>query len=162
MKTLFSTDMAGALFSNDRKHRFMLWRIWDETKPRVMFIGLNPSNANESDPDPTIQSVGRISKFNGFGGFYMLNLFSFVTPYPEELQELSAHQQANDHHLSGTSIHCSTIVYAWGRFDVAKERGEVIKKMFPTAKVLGLNKNGSPKHPLFQREKTELKDYPNT
>lgn len=59
----------GADFSNDRKYRYALWRIWDRTKPLVMFIGLNPSTANETENDPTIKSVGRISKNNGYGGF---------------------------------------------------------------------------------------------
>ena len=58
MQDLF--DDNGADFSPDRKHRYSLWRIWDRSKPLVMFIGLNPSTANESDNDPTIRSVCRI------------------------------------------------------------------------------------------------------
>ena len=45
----------GAFFSSNRKYRYALWRVWDHTKPYVMFIGLNPSIANETDNDPTIR-----------------------------------------------------------------------------------------------------------
>ena len=36
-----------AILSADRKYRYVLTRIWDETKPTVVFIGLNPSTADE-------------------------------------------------------------------------------------------------------------------
>ena len=66
-------EESGAEFSEDRKYRFCLFRIWDRNLPLVMFIGLNPSTANETDSDPTIRSCGRIAKANGYGGFYMMN-----------------------------------------------------------------------------------------
>ena len=43
-----------ALFSKDRVYRYALWRIWDLKKPKVLFIGLNPSTADEIKNDPTI------------------------------------------------------------------------------------------------------------
>ena len=36
-------EINGAEFSEGRKYRYALWRIWDSSKPLVMFIGLNPS-----------------------------------------------------------------------------------------------------------------------
>jgi len=65
---------SGAEFSECRKYRYALWRIWDKSKPLVMFIGLNPSTANENVDDPTIRSVCRMTKNNGYGGVYMMNL----------------------------------------------------------------------------------------
>ena len=32
----------GAELSPCRRYRYALWRIWDDSKPAVMFIGLNP------------------------------------------------------------------------------------------------------------------------
>ncbi len=68
----------GAKFSEDKRYRYMLWRRWDETKACVMFIGLNPSTANESTDDPTIRSVVAIANNLGYGGVYMLNLFQLI------------------------------------------------------------------------------------
>lgn len=79
----------GAEFSEDRKYRFALWRIWDKSKPLVMFVGLNPSTANESDNDPTIKSVCRIAKSNGFGGVYMMNCFAYVSTDPKQLVDVA-------------------------------------------------------------------------
>lgn len=44
-----------AILSADRKYRYVLNRIWDETKSTVVFIGLNPSTADEETDDQTIR-----------------------------------------------------------------------------------------------------------
>lgn len=49
MSDLFNTS--GAEFSKCGKYRYKLWRIWDNTKPLAMCIGLNPSTANAYDND---------------------------------------------------------------------------------------------------------------
>lgn len=76
MNTLFSEDYpittmrAGAKFSECRKFRYALWRIWDDKLPKVMFIGINPSKADESEPDNTITKVCKIAKNNGYGSIF--------------------------------------------------------------------------------------------
>ena len=37
-----------AKLSECRKYRYALWRTWDDSKPYVMFVGLNPSTADEN------------------------------------------------------------------------------------------------------------------
>ena len=73
----------GAEFSPCQKYRYKLWRIWDNTLPLVMFIGLNPSTANEINDDHTVSNVGKIAKSNGYGGFYMMNSFPFISTDPK-------------------------------------------------------------------------------
>ena len=80
-------DDTDAIFSVCRNYRYVLWRIWDNSKPKVMFIGLNPSTANEEIDDPTIRRVKSLAKNWGYGGVYMLNLFTYVTAYPEQLKK---------------------------------------------------------------------------
>jgi hypothetical protein len=46
------------------------------------------------------------------------------------------------------------IVFAWGNFIEARERGKKMIEMFPAAHALYINKNGSPKHPLYCRKDT--------
>ena len=43
-----------AILSEDRKYRYILWRIWDQSKPMVLFIALNPSTADETHDDRTV------------------------------------------------------------------------------------------------------------
>ena len=44
----------GAVLSEDRKYRYALWRIWEAEGPKVLFICLNPSKADEFNDDPTL------------------------------------------------------------------------------------------------------------
>lgn len=71
------------VFSDCRKYRFALWRVWDDSLPRVMFIGLNPSTADESDDDPTLIRCIRYAKSWGYGGICMANLFAFRATDPK-------------------------------------------------------------------------------
>lgn len=155
---------AGATFSPDKTYRFALWRRWDINKPIAMFIGLNPSTANEKKTDPTITRLMGIpgkpglAQRNGFGGFYMMNLYPFVTPYPWEL-EISPHKlPENDLHLYQVSLQCDTIVFCWGNFNTFGRDAEVMQ-MFTGAKCFGKNKSGSPKHPLYLAGDTKLIVY---
>jgi hypothetical protein len=161
------SNNCGAEFSECRNYRYALWRIWDETKPLVMFIGLNPSTANETDNDPTIKSVCRIAKHNGYGGVYMMNCFPLVSTNPEALRdydkEVFSQQQffLNNQWLSDVSTRCFDVVFAWGNFKVVSDlkRDAELLKMFPNAKALQVNKNGSPKHPLYCKSETKLIPY---
>lgn len=149
---------SGAQFSACRSYRYALWRIWDETKPLVMFVGLNPSTANETDADPTIRSVERIARHNGFGGLYMTNCFAYISTDPNQLKAAEK-DILNDIQLLTTALKCDcNVVFAWGSFPVVKELGRDVEltKMFPFAKALHINKNGSPKHPLYCKTETNL------
>lgn len=132
-------DEQGATFSECAKYKFALWRIWENELPKIMFIGLNPSTATEKDNDHT-----------GYGGFYMLNLFPFITPYPKELKECSSEALLkNDTIIEQYGKVSEQVFFAWGAFKAAKERAKVIQKMFPRAMALEINQDGTPKHPLY-------------
>lgn len=65
----------GAEFSECRKYRYVLWRRWDWKGygNQVMFIGLNPSTADETEDDPTIRRCIRFAKDWGYSGLLMMN-----------------------------------------------------------------------------------------
>ena len=75
----------GAHFSTCRRYRYRLWRIWDENKPFVLFICLNPSTADENEDDPTIRRCVRFARDWDYGGMVMVNLFAFRATDPSEL-----------------------------------------------------------------------------
>lgn len=158
MSELFENKLSGASFSNDRKYRYCLWRIWDETKPLVMFIGLNPSQANEAKDDPTIKRVIAIAKHNGYGGFYMMNCWAFIATKPEDLKYNHMANKWNDSLIILTAGKCKDVVFAWGNFKIVTDMGrdKELKEVFPNALALCINKNGSPKHPLYCRADTTL------
>lgn len=146
---LFNDNHSGAVFSECRKHRYALWRIWDKKKPLVMFIGLNPSKADEKKPDPTITRVKTFAEDWGYGGFYMMNLFSFVSENPNSLLNCMDPVKDNDLWLSDVSLLCEKVIFCWGAFKQINGRDEIVMKMFKHADALIINKNGSPRHPLY-------------
>ena len=42
-----------ATLSPCRRYRYNLWRAWGKRENYVMFVGLNPSTADETVDDPT-------------------------------------------------------------------------------------------------------------
>ncbi len=146
--SLFPDD-SGAIFSKDRKYRYVLWRKWDNNKPMVMFIGLNPSTANEDEPDNTIIRISKFTKAWGYGGFYMLNLFTFITTYPKELKNSKNSKQVSIWYLKKYAKMSEMIVFAWGEFKEAREFSKQVIEMFPDAYCLFKNHDGSPRHPLY-------------
>ena len=75
-----------AKFSACRKYRYALWRTWDESKPYVMIIGLNPSTADENKNDPTITRCINFAKSWGYGGVCVTNLFAFRATVPSDMK----------------------------------------------------------------------------
>jgi hypothetical protein len=161
MKQQSFFETSGADFSENRKYRYALWRIWDVFKPFVMFIGLNPSTANEDADDPTIESCRRIAINNGYGGFYMMNCWAFISSDPSLIKSNPMSDEWNDNALAVIASKCGDVVFAWGNFKIVKELGrdKQLEEMFPRALVIGRNKNGSPKHPLYQKSTTKLTYY---
>ncbi|MCH7724433.1 MAG: DUF1643 domain-containing protein [Bacteroidetes bacterium] len=149
-------DNNGAEFSEGRKYRYVLWRIWDNNKPLIMFIGLNPSKANEEKTDNTITRVKRFAFDWGYGGVYMMNLFAFVSTDPKKLL-FRSHEKIgyfNNNYLKQIAEKCDKIIFAWGSFKEAQERSIEIIKMFPEGQALIINSDGSPRHPLYVKANT--------
>ena len=148
-------NQSSATFSQCRKYRYVLSRVWDASRPLIAFVGLNPSTANEYTDDPTIRRVINFANSFGYGGVYMLNLFAYVTPYPSELRQCEDPIKNNDEYLSHYSSLVDKIVFCWGNFDVFG-RDIQVSAMFPNAYCLGLNSSGSPKHPLYLKADSPL------
>lgn len=151
----FDTSVGGAHFSECRKYRYYLWRVWDVEKPLILFIGLNPSTADENMDDNTIRRVKRFARDWGYGGVYMMNLFAWVTPYPEELPLAKDPLGDNNYWLKDVSGKCKDVLCAWGSFPEAAARAKEVHAMFPRALALIVNKDGSPRHPLYVPAKTK-------
>lgn len=160
-----SAEERGALFSNCRRYRYALWRIWTREKPQLFFVAQNPSTATEEKDDPTIRSCRRIAEFNEYGGFTMLNLFAYITPYPEEVSECENPVGENDIYLIAFKKQIeetgSRICFAWGNlpYEFMHTRSKVVSEMFAEAFCLGTNKNGTPKHPLYIPANVKLIKY---
>jgi hypothetical protein len=87
--TLFERWEGTAEFSACGIYRYTLTRKWDEAKPMICFIGLNPSTADAEVNDPTIRRCIGFAHDWGFGGLLMLNLFAFRATDPKRVLKLT-------------------------------------------------------------------------
>ena len=153
---LFNQIDNGAIFSNDKKYRYVLWRIWNNDLPKLMFIGLNPSTANQHKNDNTINRIKGLCVSLGFGGFYMLNLFTYITAYPRELNECLDPVGPSDKYISMYIEKVNKTVLCYGSFKQAKNRAIEVKHLLNDVYCLGINRDGSPLHPLYCPTNSQL------
>lgn len=140
----------GAEISECGLYRYTLYRIWDESKPFMVFIGLNPSTADAVKNDPTITRCIKRAHNGGFGGLYMLNLFAFRATKPKDM--LNAKDPIgpdNDVWLDKIIQQAGLVVAAWGDDGNHMARSSVIIDRYQNLHCLLLNKSGEPRHPLY-------------
>lgn len=153
----------GAQFSDDRIYRYALWRTWNEGAGHVMFIGLNPSTADETQDDPTIRRCIGFAKSLGYGGIYMLNLFAFRATDPLVMKAATDPVgPANNDELRRYAESSSFIVAAWGCHGDYLKRDIWARMNLPNLHHLGLTKAGQPRHPLYLRADTKPMRYERT
>lgn len=155
-------SVAGAIFDDNKAHRFRLWRKWDSSKPMVLFIMLNPSTADADKNDPTVTRLIKFAQNFNYGGFYVGNIYSYITPYPETLYFLRSDEfkyEENLDHLLQMADECKDIIFGWGNGAKIFNSPAEITRMFPEAFCFELTNTGHPKHPLYLSNKSRLFKY---
>lgn len=150
----------GAIFSACRTFRYSLWRIWDDQRGYALFIGLNPSTADEKQDDPTIRRCIGFAKKWGCGGVYMVNLFAFRATNPKDMRLAEDPiGPDNNKYLSDHIKHNGPNVACWGTGGSFRDRGEKVIALLGKGNLacFGLTAGGHPKHPLYLPKTTELK-----
>ena len=141
-----------AKLSECRKYRFALWRTWDDSKPYVMFVGLNPSTADETTDDPTLTRCMNYAKSWGFGGVCMANLFAYRATAPSDMKSaIDPVGPKNNDWLKKLANDAGLVLAAWGNDGSYLGRSEQVKEFLPNMFCLKLNKSGEPAHPLYQK-----------
>lgn len=157
---------SSAALSDCQKYRYCLSRIWDESRPKVLFIMLNPSTADANNDDPTIRRCIGFAKMWGYGGLYVVNLFAYRATEPSEL--LKVHDPIgldNFQWLCKVDMLVDAAVCAWGNGTLVKrllkDRPEYkpLKWIKKPLYYLELSKDGTPKHPLYLLKTVQMNRY---
>ncbi len=148
-------------FSPDRRHRYSLVHRWNPLfgDRLILWIGLNPSTADEAQLDPTLTRIAAFSKREGFDGFWMANLFALRTPYPKEMMAApDPVGPENDTSLLAAADRCERIVAAWGVCGEFQARADAVAQLFRGRELwcLGTTQDGHPRHPLYVAAKQPL------
>jgi hypothetical protein len=142
----------GAIIDETGKYRYQLWRIWDESKPVVVFIMLNPSTTDAEADDPTIRRCIGFAKTWGHGGIRVVNLFAYRATDPKELTKVMDPTGPDNHlHIiSAINHNTGIIIAAWGT-NGNQKHSKIIELLRFSHEVhcLGKTKEGYPKHPLY-------------
>ena len=166
-----------AVLSECRKFRYLLHRKtncplrW--IKPMV-FVMINPSTADEQKDDKTILKCIAIAEHNSCTDLYVVNLFPLRTKDVKEVDhymkntaasEVRPFSEENDRHITEVmNMLNAEIIVAWGAYKKIDTTKILAINFFKKHKgydfkCVGINKDGSPKHPLFLSAKTPLIDY---
>lgn len=151
---------SSAEFSACRTYRYSLTRSWQTDRSSVLFIGLNPSTADETVDDPTVRRCVGFARRWGFGEVTLANLFAFRSTDPAVLAELSDPiGPGNDDWITKLCQVADLIIVAWGARGSLHERDRAVLTRIPEAYCLGTTKNGAPRHPLYLAADTHPEPY---
>ena len=149
-----------ATFSSCRTYRYSLSRIWDKKKKYILFIGLNPSTADEEVDDPTVRRCVNYAKNWGYGGFMMVNLFAYRTTLPSNLKKVKCPVgKDNDKYIVKLSKKADITVAAWGNNGNLYSRDKEVLNLVPSLMCLKVNKSGQPSHPLYLKKDLKLTKF---
>jgi len=152
---------SGASFSECRLYRYVLWRRWehwrgDQPQKQVMFIGLNPSTADESEDDPTIRRCIRFARDWGYSGILMMNAFAFRATQPKDMfAAADPIGPKSDDAMYYRRTQCGLIIAAWGVHCPVDRERRICEIIDGPVHCLGKTKGGRPKHPLYLRADTK-------
>ncbi len=149
-----------AVFSPCRKYRYSLTRAWKLSQKPALFIGLNPSTADENNDDPTIRRCMHYAYEWGFGGLIMLNLFAFRATLPSDLRKSKFPVgQENNQFIVDSQNEAGIVLVAWGNNGNLLNRDQAVLQLISNPMCLNINNSGQPAHPLYQRKDISPKKY---
>lgn len=159
-----SLDDAGAHFNAERTRRYLLWRRvrenddlpWNKGNDFVLFIGLNPSIADEVRLDPTVTRCYNFARRWGYHFLLMANLYSKISTDPKGVDfkfNDPDDRMNNDYELAQAVKLSNQVILAWGSNADSQIAAHWLRLTRMSHNIslhcFAVNKNGSPKHPLY-------------
>lgn len=129
----------------------------------ALFIGLNPSTADQNKDDPTIRKCVGFAKRWGFEAVCMVNLFAIRGSNPSVIMSVEDPMgPENDRWIEQCANSADRIIAAWGIHGRYRGRDKRVTDLLYQKKVeaLAINKDGTPMHPLYAAYGVEPVDYP--
>ena len=113
-------ELKRAIISDCDLYRYELHRTWDKSKPKVLFIMLNPSTADAMNDDATTIRCINYAKRWGFGSMMIGNIYPYRAKSPRRLMawktfgERYSVFKENQQHVEMMIDTADLIVCAWG------------------------------------------------
>ena len=156
---------ANALISECGLYRYVLTCNWIEGGKvnAIFFMMLNPSTADQHKDDATIRRCMSFAQNMGRNFLLVANLYAYRATNPDELKRVADPIGPNNGRcLSILTKLFPNVVCAWGR-NAEKEQVAKFTTMCHqnqcTMQCFGVNKGGSPRHPLYVPKSALLREY---
>ena len=141
--------LRSAGISRCKAYRYWLRRRWGDG-PEVVFIGLNPSTADDKTDDPTLRRIMGFSHKWGFSGVTVINLFAWRSQNPRELRKVEDPVgPRNNYWLKKLSHGTEPVVAAWGNGGGFRGRNQFALATVAQLYCFGKTGQGHPRHPLY-------------
>lgn len=150
------------------KFRYSLTRSWNERKPVIMFVMLNPSKADGLVDDATIRVCIKRANQLGGGSLLVCNLGAYRATSPEVWKRVKDPEgPLNFGVLEQSLIEVQSkggiVIAAWGNHGSFKQLDVKFLHLAYQAGIslfcLGVTKSGQPKHPLYVSLSQPLLNY---
>lgn len=152
-------EMTRVKLSKNGKYRYYYRNIWDKDLPVVMFICLRPQN-KEGKREYVIDSLIQYCQQIDYGGFYLCNLFAYITEKDHELTVVKDPVgKDNDMWIKKIAKRADMVIFAWGVNGKIQKRSKEVENMFSTSWALDIAPEGYPRYPLFIPYNPKLKSY---
>lgn len=143
-----------AVYSDCEGYRYALTRTWERMLPRVTWIMLNPSTADERRNDPTIERCQRRSVAEGYGAMRIANLFAWRATDPTALKRADAPEGPDNTLALRQAVDwADAVVLGWGVYGAHRGAGPALLAALARRRkpvlALGLTAAGHPRHPLY-------------
>jgi len=162
-------ERAWAVTSPDDRYRYLVGRMWDDYfgddpwstyRPLWTFAMLNPSKARHDVDDPTVRKCVGFARRGGAGGIVIVNLLAYSATDPCDLVRAACrgvdvrgeHNEAAIGWAISRPALIGRNIAAWGRVPPRLRgltQGARVQVFCSIADCLGLNRDGSPRHPLM-------------
>lgn len=164
--TVNSNIISSAKFSSCGKYRQLLTRCWNSTQAKVLFIGMNPSVADLTVDDPTVRKECGFAQREGFGTLLKCNVMDYRATSPRTLLEQGLQPTSLDNLqvIQEQLLLTDKVVCVWGRLHqnlrpYAAQVASLLQKHKVQPFCLGVNLDGSPKHPLYLANNTGFQPF---
>ena len=152
-----ATVKTEAIFSDDRRHRYLLRKEWDAKKPKATIIMTNPSTADMLTMDyTTLYIMNNVVKLD-FGSIDIVNLVSKMTIKLDVQKDLEPMLDAeNIDFIIKSAEKSDKVIIAWGKLGennskVREAQDYLLEHLKPFKDklcVLASENGGSGYHPL--------------
>jgi len=174
-KTIRNDLLETSTIVGEDNFRYYLARTWNNSLPKLAFLMLNPSTADEYKDDPTLRRCKGFCIDNGYGTMIIVNLFGIRSTDPRRLDIRTSYMgqeeflsaiagKENDEWTMRAADEADHLIVAWGAWGerpfVAARSATVLellkdKNLF----CFGITKDGHPRHPLMVKKDQEIEPY---